>query len=139
MTVSIFAINRNITEEGYILNSKKKALEIARLASEKKAFGITILEIKKLSSIADYVVICSADSERQAEAIANHVEEVFRKKKERPLSMEGTDTGQWVLLDFNDVILHVFLGAIRGFYDLDGLWADASKVAFKEAKQSAKG
>src|SRR3989337_3598102 len=122
-------------KEDLILNSKKKALEIARLASGKKAFGITILEIKKLSSVADYLVICSADSERQAEAIGHHVEEVFRKKKERPLCMEGTDTGRWVLLDFNDVVLHVFSGAVRGFYDLDGLWADASKVPFKEAKQ----
>ncbi|MEK7313214.1 MAG: RsfS/YbeB/iojap family protein, partial [Deltaproteobacteria bacterium] len=63
--ICIFSNNRNAVKEDFILTSKKKALEIARLASEKKAFGITILEIKKLSSIADYLVICSADSERQ--------------------------------------------------------------------------
>src|SRR3989304_9011721 len=88
-------------KEGFILNSKKKALEIARLASEKKAFGITILEIKKLSSIADYLVICSADSERPAEAIGGHVEEVFRKKKERPICLEGHETGRGAVLSFN--------------------------------------
>ncbi|WKZ34111.1 MAG: ribosome silencing factor [Thermodesulfobacteriota bacterium] len=128
------------------MEPKKKALEIARLALDKKAEKVVILNIKKLSTVSDYLVICSAESERQVQAIVNAVEEGLRKAGERPLGIEGAAEGKWALMDYNDVVVHVFLEHIRSFYDLEGLWAEApaTEVADKlklsgAAKPGAKG
>lgn len=107
------------------LEPKKKALEIARFALDKKAEKIVILNIKKLSTVADYLVICSAESERQVQAIVSAVDEGLRKSGERPLGTEGAGEGRWALMDYNDVVVHVFLEPVRSFYDLEGLWAEA--------------
>lgn len=105
-----------------------------------------ILNIKKLSTVSDYLVICSAESERQVQAIVNAVEEGLRNGGERPLGIEGAAEGKWALMDYNDVVVHVFLEHIRSFYDLEGLWAEApaTEVADKlklsgAAKPGAKG
>lgn len=87
-----------------------------------------LLNIKRLSTVADYVLVCSADSERQVEAISREVEERLREKGIRPLGVEGAASGRWALLDFNDVIAHVFLAPVRERYNLEGLWADAERV-----------
>lgn len=107
-------------------------MEIARLAMDKQAEKVIILNIKKLSAVADYLLICSADSERQVQAIAYAVEEGLRKKGEKPLGMEGLTEARWALLDYNDVIAHVFLEPVRVFYDLEGLWAEAPSLEVKE-------
>ena len=95
---------------------------------DKKAEGAVILNIGKLSSIADYLLICSAASERQVQAIANSVEEGLKKKKVRPLSIEGVREGRWALIDYGDVIAHIFLEPVREFYNLEGLWPEAPRV-----------
>jgi ribosome-associated protein len=87
-----------------------------------------IFYIKKLSSIADYIVICSADSERQVHALAKHIEDELQLSKVKPLSIEGLGENKWVLMDYNDVLVHIFLAPVRGYYDLEGLWADAEKI-----------
>ena len=95
---------------------------------DKKAEGAVILNIGKLSSIADYLLICSASSERQVQAIANSVEEGLKKKNVRPLSIEGVREGRWALIDYGDVIAHIFLEPVREFYNLEGLWPEAPRV-----------
>ena len=108
------------------------ALEIAKLALDKKAEKVVILNIKKLSAIADYLLICSADSERQVQAIADSIEDGLRKKGERPFGMEGVTEGRWALIDYVDVVVHIFLDRVRSFYDLEGLWAEAPVTEVKE-------
>ncbi len=93
---------------------------------------MVILCIKKISSVSDYVLICSADSERQVQAIARNVSDGLKKKKERPFGVEGVEEGRWALMDYSDVVVHIFLEPVRAFYDLEGLWADAPKTEFKE-------
>lgn len=110
------------------LDSREKALEAAELALDKKAEGVVILNIGKLSSIADYLLICSAASDRQVQAIASSIEEGLKKKKVRPLSTEGIREGRWALIDYGDVIAHIFLEPIREFYNLEGLWPEAPRV-----------
>ncbi len=87
-----------------------------------------LLDIKELSSIADYVVICSADSERQVHALSKQIEDDLQLLKVKPLSIEGLGEGKWVLMDYNDVIVHIFLAPVRAYYDLEGLWADAERI-----------
>jgi ribosome-associated protein len=109
-----------------------RALALARrvgtLVAEKKALDVVILDVRGMTSYADYFVIASGESDRQVAAMADHVHEVLKKEENsRPLGQEGTEGGQWVLLDYGEVVVHLFLGETRAFYDLEGLWADAPR------------
>ena len=97
----------------------------ANLALDKKAENLSILEISQLTSFADFFVICSAGSERQAQAIARHIETEMREQGIMPLGIEGSVEGHWILIDLGATIVHVFTKETRDYYDLDGLWVDA--------------
>jgi ribosome-associated protein len=84
--------------------------------------------VAPLTSIADYLVLCSADSDRQVRAIADHIEKTLSEEKIRPLSLEGLSTSQWVVMDFADVIVHIFRIDLRQVYTLEKLWGDAKRV-----------
>lgn len=94
-------------------------------ALDKKASDLLVLNLSGVSSFADYFVLCSAGSERQAQAIADAVEERIRAFGRHPLSVEGRVAGRWILLDYGDVLFHVFLEEARRFYALERLWGDA--------------
>ena len=98
-------------------------------ALDKKATNLDVLAVGELTSIADFFIICSAGNERQAQAIADNV--LDRLKQElsvKPLLVEGTEPGRWVLLDFGDFIVHIFTEDVRRFYGLERLWGDAPNV-----------
>jgi ribosome-associated protein len=103
------------------------ARKIASLASDKKALDISILDVRGMTSYADYLVLASGESDRQVTAIADHVEEKLKEQGVRPLGTEGRETGSWVLLDYGEVVVHLFFTEVRAAYDLDGLWADAPR------------
>jgi ribosome-associated protein len=92
------------------------------------ATDCVVLKVRKLTSVSDYIVICSADSVRQVQAISSSINDGLRSQKERPMCVEGYDTASWILMDYNDVVAHVFMPETRELYDLDGLWADAEKI-----------
>ncbi len=94
----------------------------------KKIKGLTILDVRKLTSIADAFIICSGNSNRQVTSIAEHIKKELKKKGIKPLHMEGIKEGQWALLDYGHVIIHIFYEPVRIFYNLDGLWEDAGKI-----------
>ena len=114
------------------MDSWEKALLLSRFALEKKAYDLVLMEVRDVSSIADYFLICSGRSDRQVQSIAQGIEENLRKNGILPLSIEGLGRGQWVLMDFADVIVHVFYQPIREFYDLERLWAHAPRVELPE-------
>jgi ribosome-associated protein len=97
----------------------------------KKAEGLVVLDVRGLTSIADAFVICSGRSNRQVSAIADHIERSLKKKGVRPLGVEGKGEGHWVLMDYGNVIIHVFYSETRRFFDLEGLWIDAKKIRTK--------
>ena len=98
-------------------------------ALDKKAADLDVLAVSELTSIADYFVICSAGNERQAQAIADSVQEKLRADDSvKPLLVEGTTPGRWILLDYGDFIFHVFTEDCRRFYGLERLWGDAPNV-----------
>jgi len=119
-------------------SSKEKAILCARAALDHKAIDLAILEVKKLSSFADYFVISSGNSDRQVQAIASHIEEKLGKQGLHPLGIEGKREGRWVLLDYGDVIIHIFYHPIREFYDLERLWSDAPKVEWPPVRKPRK-
>lgn len=100
----------------------------AKAALGKKASRLVMLDVHSLSSITDVVLICSGQSNRQVTAIADHIKVDLKKQGIRPLSIEGLQEGHWVVMDYGDVIIHVFHEPIRLFYDIEGLWADARRM-----------
>ena len=106
----------------------------------KKAINLVALDVHELTSFADIFIICSGRSNRQVNAIAEHIQTNLKKYKKKPLSVEGVGDGQWVLLDYGHVIIHVFYDPVREFYDLEGLWLDARRIetpAMKKQKSRA--
>ena len=108
---------------------KNSPLELARMAGrlalEKKGFDVRILKLKELSSVCDYFLIVSGEADLHVKAIAESVVEGLKKAGERPMHVEGMTEGNWVLLDYIDVIVHVFREPTRQFYTLERLWGDA--------------
>jgi len=109
------------------------AAEVARLAAraalEKNALGVAVLDLQGLSGIADYFLICSARSTTQADTVAEAVRMALKAQGVRPRHAEGSAASGWLLLDYGDVVVHVFLEATRGFYALERLWGDAPLVS----------
>jgi ribosome-associated protein len=101
------------------------ARRIVDLAEDKKASDIVLLEIGRLTSMADYFVICSGSSERQLGAIADGIAEGMRDEGVKPIGREGSSTAHWLLIDFGAVIVHVMAQPERDFYQLERLWAEA--------------
>lgn len=114
------------------LDSREKAILLSRFALEKKAYDLVLVEVREVTSIADYFIICSGRSDRQVQSIAQGIEENLAEMEVSPLSVEGMSRGQWVLMDFSDVIVHIFYQPLREFYDLEGLWAHAPRVELPE-------
>ena len=111
-------------------NSIEERVRLAVTAAlDKKATNLDVLAVGELTSIADYFVICSAGNERQAQAVADNVLERLKEEMGvKPLLVEGTTPGRWVLLDFGDFIVHIFTEDVRRFYGLERLWGDAPNV-----------
>lgn len=97
-------------------------------AEDRKAVDLKVLHLQQVSDFTDYFLICSGTNERQVQAIADAVEERLRANKVRPLHIEGYNRAQWVLLDYGDLVVHVFLEEPRRYYALERLWGDAPDV-----------
>jgi ribosome-associated protein len=119
------------------IEGQVKAGFMAALALDKKADGLKILKVSEQTSYADYLVLCSAASERQAQAVARHIIDELRLAGLRPLGQEGMDQGHWVLLDYGEVVVHIFFEGARSYYDLDGFWVDAPSETIDEAASLA--
>jgi ribosome-associated protein len=113
-------------------SSKEKSIACVNAALEKKAVDVVLLKIKGIVSYADYSLICGGRSDRQVQAIAQSIEMNLKESGHRPLGIEGMSQGRWVLIDYGDVIVHVFQESVRSFYDLEGLWIDAPRIAIEE-------
>lgn len=107
------------------------AMLAARAALDKKAEDVTLFDVRGLSSYADYLVIATTDSDRQAAAVADHVDEVMKAAGHAKVAVEGYETGTWIIVDYGEVVAHVMGRSAREFYDLDGLWADAPRTTVK--------
>jgi ribosome-associated protein len=99
---------------------------------KKKAKDLTILNVKDTSSFADYIIICSGTSSRHVQAIASSVHKNLKASGAIPLGIEGEQLGQWILMDYDDVIIHIFYEPIREFYDMERLWSDIPKMVIDE-------
>ncbi len=114
-------------------SSRGDALAAARAAASKQAEDIVILDVQALIVITDYFVVCSASSDRHVRTVVDEVERALRDRERKPVRREGETEGKWVLLDYVDLVVHVFAEAEREFYDLERLWRDAPRVPVEDA------
>ncbi|MCP4267291.1 MAG: ribosome silencing factor [Candidatus Brocadiaceae bacterium] len=107
------------------------AITCAKVADQKKARDILILDISKLSSVTDYFVICTGINERQLYAIADEIEKQLKALSVKKFGMEGNREAKWILIDYGSVIVHLFDKEMRSYYELELLWGDAPKVSWE--------
>ena len=122
-----------------MLNSTEAAQLCAEAADDKKAFDILILDLRSLTYISDYFVICSASNTTQVSAIADGIGQMLAKAGVHPSHIEGEAEASWVLMDYGDVVVHIFDEQTRVYYSLDKLWGDAPRIpvlAKQKVKQS---
>lgn len=115
-------------KEGLPLESRDKAFVAAKAAQDKKAKDVIVLDLQGITTIADYFVICSGESTPQVKAIEEHVESKLAEQGVGLLRIEGLRYCNWVLMDYGDVIIHIFEDEMRAFYELEKLWIDAMRI-----------
>jgi ribosome-associated protein len=113
------------------LDKTKLCLEIIK---ERKAIDPVLFEVGKLTTITDYFLIASGNSSRQVQAITRHLQRRMREEGFRPYGIEGEQQGHWVLMDYGDIVVHLFYQPVREFYDLEGLWVEAPRVNLEDEK-----
>lgn len=116
------------------ITSRRLAHLAGEFALEKKAFDVKILDLRKLSSVCDFFVVCSADVEVHAKAVADGIMENLQKRGINFWHNEGYQACRWILLDYVDVVIHIFLPEVREFYALEKLWGDARMEELSEEK-----
>ena len=120
------------------LTGKKRAILAARCLEDKKAIDIILLEVSPITSIADYFVIATGESKRQLKACAEYVDETLSIKGVQPHHLEGVSNLEWVLMDYGDVIVHIFDKETRLYYRLERLWGDMPKIDYRMKRRKSK-
>lgn len=114
------------------MDSKQIMETVVKAMDSKKAIDIKVLDISTVTTMADYFVICQGNSGTQMKAISEEIEEKLSEKGVNPIGREGMSTAYWILMDYSDVIVHVFSNESRGFYSIENLWSDAPEVDISE-------
>ena len=114
------------------LTSKELVELAARTLLAHKGQEVVVLDVKNLSSLGDYFIVCSGGSKRHVLALAEHLRDTLKQVGVTPLGIEGEDEGHWVLLDYIDVVIHLFIKPLRSFYDLEGLWVEADRLLVED-------
>lgn len=109
-------------------------LDCARIADENKAEDVVVLDLRGRSSICDYFIICTGTSDRQMRTIADYIDEYAAKNDNERFNLSGYEQAHWILLDYVDVIIHIFDGDSRTYYDLELLWGDAPRLEWRTVK-----
>ena len=112
--------------------ANERLLRCMNTALQRKAKDLVAMKVKAISSFADYFIICSGKSSRQVQGIADNLENNLKNWGLKPIGTEGKREGHWVLMDYGDVIIHVFYEPVRYFYDLESLWSDAPRVEWEQ-------
>jgi ribosome-associated protein len=118
------------------MDSFEKALLATSIIRERKAIDPVLFEVGKMSSLADYFLIASGNSSRQVQAIGRHLNRQMRKKGFKAYGIEGEFEGHWILMDYGDLVIHIFYQPVREFYDLEGLWFEAPRVELEDNGKS---
>lgn len=119
------------------MDAAERARLIAQAAVDRKAADVVVLHVGTATLVTDYFVLCSGNNANQVRAIADHILDVIKQAGSRPISTEGLDAANWVLLDYGDVVVHIMQPEQRDYYGLERLWGDAERVEFSGAPEAA--
>jgi ribosome-associated protein len=114
--------------------ARQFAIELAQLAEDLKSQDVVALDLRTIGTVTDFTIICTGTSERQMRAVADAVIEHGRKLGQRPYGFAGTENSIWIIVDFVDVVFHIFSKPYRDYYDLELLWGDAPRLEWQRAK-----
>jgi ribosome-associated protein len=114
------------------LSPKALAELLVAAAEDKKAWDPVVVDLRRKTTLADYFVICEGETDRQLRSIADEMIERAREKQVRPLAVDGYEEATWILLDFDSVLVHIFLPGERSYYDLEGLWGAVAGASAQE-------
>ncbi len=117
------------------MESLDKALLATKIIRERKAVDPVLIEVAELTSITDYFLIAGGNSSRQVQAIGRHLSRKMRDNGIKPYGMEGEREGHWILMDYGDLVIHIFYQPVREFYDLEGLWSEAPRRALNDERK----
>lgn len=120
------------------MTSKTLAKKITKAALSKKAYDVVVMDLRKLTTMTDCFVVCSVDSDTQCRAVADAIKHQLMEEGETPVHREGYSEGRWILLDYVDVVAHIFHKDVRAFYNLEKLWGDAKFEHLSDDKEMAK-
>jgi len=120
------------------MNPLDKALICVDIIRERKATDLVLFEVGTLTSIADYFLIASGKSSRQVQAIAQHLQSRMKEEGFTRFGVEGERDGHWILVDYGDIVIHLFYQPVREFYDLEGLWVEAPRVNIDRDRDTPK-
>src|SRR6478609_3744739 len=137
MTQSIPSRSSGQTQEQRLVAARQFAIESARHFAATRCHNVVVLDMQGLSPITDYMVIGTGTSARQMRTVVDQLEEIAAPKGHHKLSRSGDETSQWIVVDFVDVVCHVFDQDARQFYDLDNLWGDAKRLEWEPAEAKA--
>jgi len=115
------------------LKPDKITKEITGLMIDKKAIDITLIDVRKITPLTDYFIICTSESDPQTRAIFNHIKDSLKEKDLKPWKTEGYEYLQWVIMDYIDFVIHIFNKETRSYYDFERLWADANITKIKNS------
>ncbi len=115
--------------------SAETAYAIVSACTEANGIDTTILDVSKVFDLSDYFIVVSGRSDRQVQGIANRILATMNERGLKPLTVEGVEQGHWVLMDWGDVVVHIFYEPLREHYDVEGLWIRAEKISFKKDKK----
>ena len=127
MNKEALAVKKNET-----LSPETLARRLGQLILDKKGEDLVIIDVRERATYADFILIASARSARHVQGLADFIEDSLYQEKISPLGVEGKTEGQWILLDYGDVVVHLFYGPVREVYDLEGLWMDAPRIEPEE-------
>jgi ribosome-associated protein len=136
-------MGKNLADKLVKSESNKLIQKIINACQETKGQDLAVLDVKEFFDLSDYFVVVSGRSDRQVQGISNRILEDLASINISPVTIEGLEEGQWVLIDFGNIVVHVFYEATRAYYDFDGLWARAPRVnlnpesSHKKAKVAA--
>ncbi|HLL90939.1 MAG TPA: ribosome silencing factor, partial [Tepidisphaeraceae bacterium] len=122
------------SSDARVAAARQFALDAARLCAATRCHNVVLLDVSGLSPVTDYFILASGTSPRQMRSVCDGLEEMGLERGHKPLTRSGTEGESWMLIDFVDVVVHVFSQQSRSYYDLDGLWGDAKPVAWEDEK-----
>jgi len=124
--LSFYEVEIDITTNLSALSAK--VTTVYQAIEDKKGESPVVLDLRGLSSVTDILVVCNGHSDRHVQALAENIQVEMKKQGSLPLGVEGLKAGSWILLDYGDVIVHIFHQPVREFYDLEGIWSDAPRL-----------